>query len=68
MFSVLRGPTTQKMNVVLKKEKKIEHANENEFLLSSYGVVLEVNERGENFYKTLRDLVERRYILSFHVQ
>ena len=59
LFNVLQGPTTQKRNVVLRKEKKIEHANENELLLSSSGVVLEVNERGKNFYKSLRDLVER---------
>ena len=58
MFNVLHGPTTQKMNVVLRKEKKIEHSNENEFLLSSSGVVLEVNERGKNFYKSLRDIVK----------
>ena len=68
MFNVLQGPTTQKRNVVLRKEKKIEHANENEFLLSSSRVVLEVNKRGENFYKTLRDLVERMYRLSLNLQ
>ena len=56
------------MNVVLRKEKKIEHANENEFLLSSFGVVLEVNERGKNFYKSLRDLVERMYRHFFYLQ
>ena len=67
MFNVLQGPTTQKMNVVLRK-KKIEHANENELLLSSSGVVLEVNERVKNFYKSLRDLVERMYRHSFHLQ
>ena len=37
-------------------------------LLSSSRVVLEANERGENFYKTLRDLVEKMYIISFHLQ
>ena len=67
MFNVLQGPTTQKMNFVLRKEEKIEHANENELLLSSSGVVLEVNERGEIFYKSLRDLVERMYRHSFHL-
>ena len=41
-----------------KKRKKIKHANENELLLSSSGVVLEVNEREKNFYKSLRDLLE----------
>ena len=51
MFNVLQGPTTQKMDVVLRKEKKIEHVNENELLLSSSGVALEVNERGKIFTK-----------------
>ena len=68
MFNVLKGPTTQKMNVVIRKEKKIEHENENELLFSSSEVVLEVNERGKNFYKSLRDLVERMYRPSFHLQ
>ena len=69
MFNVLQGPTTQKRNVVLRKEKKkIEHANENELLLSSSGVVLEVNERGKYFYKSSRDLVERMFIHSFLLQ
>ena len=31
-------------------------------------MVLGVNERGENFYKTLRDLVEWMYRWSFHLQ
>ena len=51
MFNFLQGPTTQKMNVFSKKRKKIEHANENEFLLSLSRVVLEVNERGKTFTK-----------------
>ena len=29
---------------------------------------MEVNERGKNFYKSLRDLVERMYRRSFHLQ
>ena len=68
MFNFLQGPITKKMNVVLRKEKKIEHANENKLILSSSGVVLEVNKRGENFYKCLRDLVETMYRRSFHLQ
>ena len=51
MFNVVEGPTSQKKNLVLRKEKKIEHANENQLLLSSSGVVLEVNERGKTFTK-----------------
>jgi hypothetical protein len=31
-------------------------------------VVLEVNERGKLFYKTLRDIVERMYRCTFHLQ
>ena len=31
-------------------------------------MVLEVNERGKNFYKNLRDLVEQMYKRSFHLQ
>ena len=54
------------MNVVLRN--KIEEANENEFLVSSSRVVLEVNERGKNFYKSLSDLVEWMYRRSFHLQ
>ena len=53
MFNVLQGPTTQKRNVVLRKEKKIEHANENELFLSSSGVVLEVNERGKKLLQKI---------------
>ena len=30
--------------------------------------MLEVNERGKNFHKCLRDLVERMYRRSFHLQ
>ena len=53
-----------------KKTKKVQHANENEneLRLNSSGVVLEVNERGKNFYKNFRDLVERMYRCSFHLQ
>jgi hypothetical protein len=42
-----------------KKIKIIEYVNDDELVLSSSGVVLEVNERGGgNFYKTMRDIVE----------
>jgi hypothetical protein len=30
--------------------------------------VLEVNERGKNFYKTMRDIVEQTYRHTFHLQ
>jgi hypothetical protein len=31
-------------------------------------VVLEVNERGKLFYRSLRDIVERTYRCTFHLQ
>ena len=61
-------PVGMSKKVYKEMVKKIEHANENEFLLGSSGVVLEVNERGKNFYKSLRDLVEQMYRRSFHLQ
>ena len=54
--------------MLFEEKKKIEHANENELLLSSSGVVLEVNETGKFFYKSLRDLVEQMYRRYFHLQ
>ena len=51
-----------------KKIKIIEDVNDDELVLSSSRVVLEVNERGENFYKTMRDIVEQTYRRSFHLQ
>ena len=51
-----------------KKMKNIKHVNDDETLvLSSTEVVLEVNERGNFFYKTMRDLVERTYRHTFHL-
>ena len=40
-----------------KKIKIVEDINDDELVLSSSGVVLEVNERGGDFYKTMRDIV-----------
>ena len=37
-------------------------------ILSSYGVVLQFYERGKCFYNTKRDIVERTYIYTFHLQ
>ena len=51
-----------------KKRIIIEHVNENELVLTSSRVVLDVNERGIFFYITLRDLVEQKYKCSFHLQ
>jgi hypothetical protein len=39
-------------------KKNIEHVNDDELVLSSFGVVLKVNERGKHFYITMRDIVE----------
>jgi hypothetical protein len=30
--------------------------------------VLEINQRGENFYITMRDIMERTYRRTFHLQ
>ena len=37
-------------------------------VLSSFGEVMQVNERGECFYNTMRDIVERTYRRSFQLQ
>jgi len=42
--------------------------NDNDLVLSSSRVVLEVNEKGKLFYRTLRDIVERTYRHTFHLQ
>jgi hypothetical protein len=42
--------------------------DDDNLVISSTGVVLEVNERGKLFYKTLRDIVERTYRHTFHLQ
>jgi hypothetical protein len=42
--------------------------NDDDLVLSSSRVVLEVNERGKLFYRTLRDIVERTYRHTFHLQ
>jgi hypothetical protein len=55
-------------NVVLRKKNIIEYVNDDELLLSSSRVVLEVSEREYLFYKTMRDIVERTYRQTFHLQ
>ena len=42
--------------------------NGDELVLSSSGVVLEVNRRGKEFYNFMRDIVERTYIHTFYLQ
>jgi len=41
--------------------------NDDDLVLSSSGVMLEVNKRGNVFYKTMRDLVEITYKCTFHL-
>jgi hypothetical protein len=42
--------------------------DDDNLVISSSGVVLEVNERGKLFYKTLRDILEITYKHTFHLQ
>ena len=42
--------------------------NDDESVFSSYGVLLEVNENGKRFYKLVRDILERMYRCTFHLQ
>ena len=52
-----------------KKIKIIKDVNDDETLvLGSTGEVLQVNERGKCFYNTMRDIVERTYRRTFHLQ
>ena len=45
----------------------MEYANDDQLVLSSSGVVLEVNRRGKEFNNTMRDIVERTYKCYFHL-
>ena len=53
MLNVLQGATIMERNVAL-KIKIMEDINDDEFILSSSRVILEVNEMGKNFYRTIR--------------
>jgi hypothetical protein len=47
----------------------MKYVNDDDILVpSSSRVVLEVNERDNFFYRTLRDIVERTYRHTFHLQ
>jgi hypothetical protein len=50
------------------ENKNYRRCKDDELVLSSFGVMLEVNERVEIFYKTMRDIVERTYRRTFHLQ
>ena len=46
----------------------MEDENDDQLVLSSSGVVVEVNIRGKEFYNTMRDIVERTYkVCTFHI-
>jgi hypothetical protein len=52
-----------------KRKKIVEDVNDDDGLvISSFGVVLDVNERGKMFYRALRDMVEIMYRRHFHLQ
>jgi hypothetical protein len=61
--------TTMGTKCHLKKIKIMKDVNDDELVLSSSRVVLEVNERGggDFFYKTMRDIVEKMYRCYFHL-
>ena len=54
-----------KMPQIYKIKKNV---NDYDLVISSTRVVLEDNERGKQFYKTWRNIVERIYRRSFHLQ
>ena len=51
----------------LKRKKKKNDVNDDELVLSSIGMVLEVNDIGKIFYNTMRDILEIAYMCSFHL-
>ena len=59
---VLIGNENERMECRPKKIIIVKDVNDDEmFVLISFGEVLEVNERGKCFYKTMREIVERTY-------
>ena len=42
--------------------------DDDDLVISSSGVVFEVNERGKLFYRALRDIVRRTYRHNFHLK
>ena len=45
----------------------MEDANDDELVSSSSRVALEVNRRGKEFFKTMRDIVETTYRHTFNL-
>jgi hypothetical protein len=51
------------------RKKNVKDVNDDDDLvISSYGVVLEDNEKGKLFYRSLSDIVEGMYRLIIHLQ
>ena len=68
MLNVKQGLTTIEVNGIIRK-KITEYSNDDQLVLNSSGVVLEVNIRGKDYYKkTMTDIVERTYRYNFHLQ
>ena len=65
MLNVVQGLTTTEVNVIIRK-KIMDDANDDQLVLSSFRVVLEVNRRGKQFYNNMRDIVERTCRHTFH--
>jgi hypothetical protein len=51
----------------LKRKKNKKDVNDDELVLSSIGMVLEVNDIWKMFYNTMRDILEITYMCSFHL-
>ena len=47
MLNVMEGLTTTKVNVIIRRRKNMEDANDDQLVLSLCVVVLEVNRRGK---------------------
>ena len=68
MLNVMEGLYNNKSQCHHKKKKIMEDANDDQLVLSSSGVALEVNRRGKEFYNTMRYIVEITCICTFHLQ
>ena len=64
MLNVMQGLTTTEVNVIIRKQI-MDNANDDQLVLSSFGVVLEVNRRGKEFYNTMTDIVKERTYVFF---
>ena len=46
----------------------MEDANDDQLVLNSFGVLMEINRMCKEFYNTLRDIVERTCRRTFHLR